>query len=119
MAAEMLKDFPNDEQLVKDAAGTIYLGGSDTTVAAVTSYFLAVVKFPEVQRHAQEELDRVVGRARFPDYSDKDRLPYLEAVMRECLRWLPVLPTGIVFCSKISIENAHGQLRSSTQDLVR
>ena len=43
---------------------------------------------PEVQRKAQEEIDRVVGRGRLPDLSDRDSLPYLQCVMYETLRWV-------------------------------
>lgn len=96
MAARMLISFPGDEQLVKDVAGVTYVGGSDTTVSAVTSYFLAMVTYPHVQQLVQEELDRVVGRERLPEFADKANLPYLEAVMRECLRWLPILPQGML-----------------------
>jgi cytochrome P450 len=95
MAARMLSSFPEQEQLVKDIAGVTYVGGSDTTVSAVTSYFLAMVTYPNVQRLLQEELDRVVGRERLPEFADAENLPYLEAVMRECFRWLPILPQGI------------------------
>lgn len=94
MAAHMLDNAQGDEQLVKDVAGVFYLAANDTTVAAVVSYFLAVLVYPEVQRRAQEELDRVVGRSRLPEYSEKENLPYLEGVVRECLRWLPVAPQG-------------------------
>jgi cytochrome P450 len=90
----MLESDPEDEQLVKDIAGSVYLGGSDTTVSAVTSFFLATLVYPEVQKRAQQELDRVVGRERLPEFRDKAGLPYLDAVMRECLRWLPVIPNG-------------------------
>lgn len=98
MAAEMLKKSPHDENLAKEVAGTVYAAGSDTTVSSVTSYFLAMLIYPEVQRRAQEELDRVVGRQRFADFSDKAHLPYLEGVMRECFRWLPVVPVGTMSC---------------------
>jgi cytochrome P450 len=94
MVASMLSSEPGQEQLIKDLAGTVYMAGSDTTVAAVTSFFLAAVVYPEVQKRAQEELDRVVGRDRLPDFNDKEKLSYLDAVMRECLRWFPVLPLG-------------------------
>jgi cytochrome P450 len=95
MAARMLINFPGEEQLVKDIAGVTYVGGSGTTVSAVTSYFLAMVTYPHVQQLLQEELDRVVGRERLPEFSDMENLPYLEAVMRECFRWLPILPQGM------------------------
>lgn len=94
MVASMLSSEPDQEQLIKDLAGTVYMAGSDTTVAAVTSFFLAAVVYPEIQKRAQEELDRMVGRERLPNFDDRHRLPYLDAVMRECLRWLPVLPLG-------------------------
>jgi cytochrome P450 len=94
MVARMLESHPGAEQQIKDIAGIVYLAGSDTTVAAVTSFFLAALVYPDVQKKAQAELDRVMGRHRLPDFADKAELPYLEAVMRECLRWLPVLPTG-------------------------
>lgn len=95
MAAHMLTAFPQDEQIVSDMAGATYLAGSDTTVSAVTSFFLAMTIYPNVQWKVQQELDRVVGRGRLPTFADKGKLPYLQAVMRECLRWLPVVPQGM------------------------
>jgi cytochrome P450 len=47
---------------------------------------------PEVQAKAQAEIDRVVGKDRLPDFDDRPALPYLDAVLRETLRWFPVLP---------------------------
>ena len=51
--------------------------------------------FPEVQKKAQEELMAVVGPDRLPEYEDQDSLPYLRAVMKECLRWRAVVPLGL------------------------
>ncbi|KAJ6601620.1 hypothetical protein B0H10DRAFT_2230480 [Mycena sp. CBHHK59/15] len=50
--------------------------GSDTTVSAISSFFLA---HPDVQVEAQAELDRVVG----PDPPSDRNLPYLEAIIKE------------------------------------
>ena len=50
--------------------------------------------FPEVQKKAQAELDRVVGNQRLPDYDDQANLPYFAALMKEVLRWRPVTPLG-------------------------
>jgi cytochrome P450 len=50
---------------------------------------------PDAQRKAQEELDVIVGSDRLPDYEDWDSLPYTEALLREVLRWRPVLPLGV------------------------
>lgn len=50
---------------------------------------------PDVQKKAQHEIDGVVGRDRLPTYDDWDSLPYTEAILREVLRWRPVLPLGV------------------------
>ena len=49
-----------------------------------------MVLHPEVQEAAQAELDAVVGKERLPCYDDRRSLPYLEAIILECLRWMPV-----------------------------
>jgi cytochrome P450 len=82
------------QAMIRDLAGVVYLAGADTTVAAVISFFLAAVMYPEMQKRAQTELDAVVGRNRLPEFQDQDRLPYVKAVMSECLRWLPLVPFG-------------------------
>lgn len=56
---------------------------------------MAMSLFPHVQRKAQEELDRVVGPSRLPEFDDFDNLVYIQAVILESLRWMPVLPMGI------------------------
>lgn len=50
-----------------------------------------MVLHPEVQRKAQDELDRVVPNDRLPNFSDRDKLPYLESLVWECLRWNPAV----------------------------
>lgn len=42
---------------------------------------------PHIQAKAQEEIDRVIGMERLPDFSDRKDLPYVEAVYRETMRW--------------------------------
>ena len=51
--------------------------------------------YPEVQKKAQEELARVVGPNRLPEFDDRPNLPYLEAVMKETLRWQMVTPVVV------------------------
>jgi cytochrome P450 len=58
------------------------------------SLFLALVLFPQVQRRAQAELDVVTGRDRLPTFDDRPRLPYIEAVCKELMRWKIVTPMG-------------------------
>lgn len=51
---------------------------------------------PEVQKTAQAELDAVIGSHRLPYYTDRSSLPYIDAIVKECLRWQPVAPLGVV-----------------------
>lgn len=63
------------------------------------SFFLAMVLYPEVQKKAQAELDAVVGADRFPTFEDRAQLPYVDAMVKEVLRWNPVVPMGKRNCS--------------------
>jgi cytochrome P450 len=49
---------------------------------------------PDAQKRAQAEIDAVVGTERLPTFEDRSSLPYVEAVLRETLRWNPVFPLG-------------------------
>jgi hypothetical protein len=51
--------------------------------------------FPDVQRKAQEEIDRVFGKAYFPTMADRSKLPYVDAVAKEALRWHTVANLGV------------------------
>ena len=70
------------------------LGDNTQTSDLVTSFIAAMIMYPNVQRRAQAEIDKVVGRDRLPRISDRDNLPYLAAVQKETLRWNPVAAQG-------------------------
>jgi cytochrome P450 len=71
-----------------------------------------MVLYPDVFAKAQAELDRIIGPDRLPDLSDRDSLPYLDAIVTETfryvssnnistfsliqhdVRWNPALPLG-------------------------
>ncbi|EJD46776.1 cytochrome P450 [Auricularia subglabra TFB-10046 SS5] len=82
------------EQAIKDACAISYLGGADTTVGTLVAFVMAMVLYPEYQRKAQAELDRVLGD-RLPDFADEESLPYVEAIVRETYRRYPVTPLGV------------------------
>ena len=47
---------------------------------------------PDIQRRAQEEIEQVVGKCRIPDLSDREALPYVNAVLQETFRYVPLPP---------------------------
>ncbi|KAL5501294.1 hypothetical protein ACEPAH_8554 [Sanghuangporus vaninii] len=86
---------PEEDFVAKMTAASLYSGGADTTVSTMACFFLAMSLFPEVQRKAQEEIDRVIGSDRLPTFEDRENLPYIDAVVKEALRWHPVAPMGV------------------------
>jgi cytochrome P450 len=54
-----------------------------------------MAQYPEIQVKAQNEIDLVVGSDRLPAFSDRDQLPYVNAVINETLRYSPNGPIGL------------------------
>jgi cytochrome P450 len=61
----------------------------------MTTFFLVMTLHPQVQQRAQAEIERVVGKDRLPNLNDQKDLPYVAAVIKEVLRWAPIVPLGI------------------------
>ncbi|KAH9910913.1 cytochrome P450 [Amylocystis lapponica] len=87
-------DETNKED-VKGAASILYGAGAATTNSVLLAFFLMMVLYPEVQAKAQQEISRVVGSERLPEYDDRESLPYLESLLREVYRWCCPVPLGI------------------------
>jgi cytochrome P450 len=100
--SQAIEDTGSDaetEFIHKWAALSLYLGGADTTVSSIMTFFLAMTVFPGVQEIAQEELDAVIGSDRLPVSSDRANLPYIEAILKETHRWHLVAPMCLPHCS--------------------
>ena len=68
-------------------------------LSTLQCFYLAMASYPEVQERAHAELDAIIGPQRLPTLADKPNLPYLRAVVKECLRWRPVAPLGFLHAS--------------------
>ncbi|KAJ7146860.1 cytochrome P450, partial [Mycena epipterygia] len=84
-----------DEDTIKATAASMYLAGSDTTVAALYTFVLAMLANPDAQKKAQMEIDTVIGHGQLPDFNSEQSLPYVSALVKEVLRWRPVTPIAI------------------------
>lgn len=78
----------NDIQIHRSSAGT------ETTASTMAWWMLAMATNPDAQKRAQAEIDTVVGRSRLPSFADFEHLPYTRAMVKEVLRWRPVVPVG-------------------------
>ncbi|KAF9463392.1 cytochrome P450 [Collybia nuda] len=79
--------------------GVMFGAGSETTAAVLAVFLLAMVLHPEVMQKAQAEIDGIVGRDRIPTFRDFDKLPYIQAMVKEVLRWRTIAPLGIPRCT--------------------
>ncbi|KAH8114366.1 cytochrome P450 oxidoreductase [Phellopilus nigrolimitatus] len=84
-----------EEHVIKWSASSLYTGGADTSVSAIQSFFLAMLLHPVVLARAQAEVDGVTGCVRLPTFADRERLPYVNALVKEVLRWCPIAPMGL------------------------
>ncbi len=47
-----------------------------------------MLHYPAVMKKAQAEIDSVTGPERMPDFKDFDALPYIQAVIKETMRYV-------------------------------
>ncbi|ODV94023.1 hypothetical protein PACTADRAFT_3984 [Pachysolen tannophilus NRRL Y-2460] len=92
---ESQKKLGFSDDLACYISGTLLEAGSDTTAGVLVGFIMAMVCFPEVQKIAREEVDRVVGPDRMPTMDDEENLQYIRWVEKETLRWMPTSIMGI------------------------
>ncbi|KAG8849117.1 hypothetical protein FRB91_010219 [Serendipita sp. 411] len=83
---------PEKADIIKWSAISLYLAGSDTASGVIYVFLLAMTIFQECQIRAREEIYRVVGRSRLPSLEDRPSLPYVNAILKEVMRWHPIVP---------------------------
>ncbi|KAK2018596.1 cytochrome P450 [Colletotrichum eremochloae] len=86
---------PETADVNKFSSLGLFGGGADTTVSSIATFFLSMMLFPEAQKKAQEEIDRVVGQGRLPNIHDRENLPYVQGLIKEVMRWHPIGPMGL------------------------
>ncbi|KZP13816.1 cytochrome P450, partial [Athelia psychrophila] len=88
-------DVPYQERVIENTGSVLFAAGFDTSVAAMMTLILALMKHPEVQAKAQFELDTILGAGHLPSFGDEDSLPYISAIVKESLRWEVVTPFAV------------------------
>ncbi|XP_006455053.1 hypothetical protein AGABI2DRAFT_187530 [Agaricus bisporus var. bisporus H97] len=88
-------DFEGHVNRLKYTAAQFFGDASETSMTALSTFVLSMLKNRDVQREVQRELDSVIGSEQMPTMSDLPRLPYLSAVIKETLRWNPVAPLSV------------------------
>ncbi|KAK0484584.1 cytochrome P450 [Armillaria novae-zelandiae] len=81
-----------DEKSIKAAVTASYTAGAVSGTETLRVFVLAMMRYPDVQRKAQALIDAAIGRKGLPTLDDRPSLPYIEAILKETLRWKPVSP---------------------------
>ncbi|XP_054913118.1 cytochrome P450 2J4-like [Poeciliopsis prolifica] len=84
----------------------LFGAGSETTTTTLHWGLLYMIYYPEIQERVQAEIDAVIGPSRQPALSDRENMPYTDAVIHEIQRMGNILPLNV----------AHMTIKDTTLD---
>lgn len=79
-------------------------------------FAFAMVVNPDIQAKAQGMIDEVCP-GRLPTFDDMSDLPYIDALVKETLRWRPVLPLSAYIISAFQLSANLVLSRYPTSDI--
>ncbi|XP_075210011.1 methyl farnesoate epoxidase-like [Lycorma delicatula] len=85
------KTFITENQLVVLLLD-MFMAGAETTSSILSFAVLYMLHYPDVQKHAQSELDITVGKGNQPVMQHLSRLSYIEAIIMEVQRICNIAP---------------------------
>ncbi|XP_059926562.1 vitamin D 25-hydroxylase [Gadus macrocephalus] len=77
------------------SVGELIIAGTETTTNTLRWAMLYMALYPNIQERVHQEIDSVLVNGRAPSLEDKQRMPYVEAVLHEVLRFCNIVPLGI------------------------
>ncbi|KIY69829.1 cytochrome P450 [Cylindrobasidium torrendii FP15055 ss-10] len=80
---------PEEDEILRHGAGALAGAGSETTAITVHAFFTLMAIYPDIQKRAQAEVDEIIGRGNLPTFAERERLPFLNTVIKETIRIHP------------------------------
>ncbi|XP_072918431.1 uncharacterized protein [Hemitrygon akajei] len=84
----------HDNNLVTSVTN-LFAAGTDTSSSTLRWAILLMMKYPQIQRNVQEEINRVIGTERAPRMMDRKAMPYTDAVLHEIQRFANIIPMNM------------------------
>ncbi|CAN9500603.1 unnamed protein product [Ophioblennius macclurei] len=74
----------------------LFGAGTETTATTLNWALLYMIYYPDIQEKVQAEIDAVIGSSRPPAMSDREKLPYTDAVIHEVQRMGNIIPLNVI-----------------------
>ncbi|KAG8433043.1 hypothetical protein GDO86_017351, partial [Hymenochirus boettgeri] len=84
----------HDENLVYSALD-LFAAGTETSSTTLRWGILLMMKYPEIQRRVQREIQEVVKPGQLPRVEDRRNMPYTDAVIHEIQRFTNIVPLNL------------------------
>ncbi|XP_073442533.1 cytochrome P450 2K1-like isoform X2 [Dendrobates tinctorius] len=90
--SEFASFFHNENLIV--IITNLLVAGMETTSATLQWSLLLMMKYPEIQKNVQNEIEKVIGSAE-PQSEHRRLMPYTDAVIHEVQRFANIIPTNV------------------------
>ncbi|XP_073530050.1 cytochrome P450 2C5-like [Phyllobates terribilis] len=72
----------------------LFFAGIETSATTLTWALLLMMKYPEIQKNVQKEIEKVIGSTE-PQMAHRKHMPYTDAIIHEVQRFANVVPTNL------------------------